>query len=284
MDSQTSEVTLLAGPVDAIAGAVATSQTLLFVTRTGALQTLWRLPPTGVGAIELRTEATVVAREPFVNDNTGIPRTWIRGEATGIRATFIDDAGVLKGDVILPTGGPVIGLSGADNDSHGHATWSIDQGAGAAACAQADIYFPDGVAPVLGSGGATAADCFAPRIDSGPPGTDSIATVFRSSAGTVEMAYFGSTVGASKRLSERGRAPRIRFDGTWFWVAWIDESGSGEVLRVAKIAQDLTFDAVDLPGWTVAGDEAFELVKKLNGNVGLVLLGADTLSILHTCP
>jgi len=282
------EVTFSQGPVDEIGGVLRTSITLLYVTRRGAMQSLWRLNGTGPGSfsdsIELRSETTVMAREPFINEtNTGLSRTWIRGESGGIRATYVDDAGVLKSDTVLPTSNPVIGLSGANNDSHGHAAWSMDVGGGAD-CAQSDIDFPNGVAPVSGGGGPTASDCFAPRIDSGPPGTDSIATVFRAGAGTVEMAYFGSTVGTSKRLSEKGRAPKIKFDGTWFWVAWIDESGSADVLRLAKLAQDLTFDVVDIPGWTPAGDEAFELVKTTNGTVQLAVLGADTVSFLRTCP
>lgn len=276
------EFTAVPGPVDGIAGIEKTSVGTLFVTYAGATQTLWLL--SGTTAVSLRTESTVAGTEPFMNDATGIPRTWMRGEAGGLRATFVDDAGVLKTDATFPTIAPVTALSAAPINNHGHVTWSEDRGGGVSVCSQADIDFPNGTAPVFGASGTTATDCFDPRIDSGPAPTDSIATVYRTSVGAVEIRYLGATVDSSQRLSDAGRAPKIRFDGTTFWVAWIDQLSLGGGLRVAKVAQDLTFSTVDLSGWNPVGDGAFELVRANDGRVYLGLLSADSVSLLRTCP
>jgi len=278
-------IELVPSPVDQIAGLVSTGMTTLFVTQTGTMQTLWKLNATNDGAVALKTEASMAGRDPFMNDyNTGIPRTWMRGEAGGLRATFVDDQGVLKSDVVFPTSFPVTALSSADNFGHGHMTWSEDRGGGLSHCEQADIDFPNGVAPVFGGSATAADDCYDPRMDSGPNGTDSIVTVFRSAARTVEMTYRGGSVNTTTRLSEKGRAAKVRYDGTWIWAAWIDEAPNGDVLRVAKVAQDLTFEAVDVPGWMPAGDESFELVRTSDSRVHVVLLGSDTLSFVRTCP
>jgi hypothetical protein len=270
----------LDGAIDGVAGLVTTPMTTLFVTHAGTMQTLWKL--SGATATELRTEATVAGREPFMNDATGIPRTWIRGEAAGLRASYVDDSGVLKPDIVFPTSGPVIALSAADNDDHGHVTWSLG---GPGSCEQSDIDFPNGTNPVFGSSGGVGADCVLPRIASGPGPTDSIATVWRStSTGSIEMRFRGGTVDDNTQLSTRGRAPKIRFDGIDFWVAWIDEPPTGDVLRVARVAQDLTFTAVDLAGWNPVGNEAFELVRTSDGEIRLALLSANSLSFLRACP
>lgn len=277
------EQVVIGGPIDGIGGIERTSAGTLVVTYTGALQTLWLWD--GTTASSLYTESTVAGRgEPFANDETGVPRAWLRGEAGGVRASFVSDSGTKGSDVVFPTSAPVTALSAAVTTQHGHAAWSEDRGGGTSVCLQADIDFPNGIAPTQGSTGMSAPDCFDPRIDSGPGPTDSIATVYRTGTGEVWMRYLGGVPDATQRLSSAGRAPKIRFDQTWFWVAWIDLSGGAEVLRVAKVAQDLTFTTVDLPGWYPASDEAFELVRQTDGRIYLGLISNDSISLLQTCP
>jgi hypothetical protein len=111
---------------------------------------------------------------------------------------------------------------------------------------------------------------------------DAIMTVWETSFGVVEMRYHGGVVDVSAQLSPRGRAPKVRFDGTRFWVAWVDQPTTGDVLRIAAIQEDATFEAVDLPGFAVVGDEAFEFVRSTT-NVDLALLDQRSLTFLRTC-
>jgi hypothetical protein len=269
------------GPVDGIAGVVSLSATTLVTTVTGGSQTLWSSPGLGAGT-EIHTETSVAARASIVGDATKIPRAWVRGGPTGMIASYVRLDATLGADAPLPTPNPVISIAGADNSDHGHVTWTERIGA-SAQCFQADLDFVLPTLPTLAGGDIVSDDCLDARIDSGPPAMDAILTAWRTTPRTIEVRYHGGVVNVARNLSVRGRAPRPRFDGTRFWVAWIDEPSQGDRLRIATVEEDLTMNAVDVSGWEPVSDRAFELVRGADG-VYLFLLGTDTLSILKTCP
>jgi hypothetical protein len=124
-------------------------------------------------------------------------------------------------------------------------------------------------------------DCYNPRTASGPPAADSMIVVWQTKNHTVEARYVGAGGLDLKRdMSFHGRAPKVRFDGTEFWIACIDDLDGA--IHLALFDQSANVTEVALPGWTPVGDEAFQLVRR-GATVNLVILGTDTLSFLLTC-
>ena len=272
---------LVPGPVEDLAAIRTNPSGTLFTTATAGTQMLWSSSSLASATV-IRTEPSLVGRASVVTDATGVPRLWVRGTATGIAATYLNSSGALGVQALIPTGTPVVALAAADNSNHAHMTWREDLAAGISRCTQADLLFTVPAA-MLGASAQVSDDCFEPRIDSGPAVMDSILTTWRTSAHAVQMRYHGGSVDVSGILSMHGRAPRPRFDGTQFWVAWIDEPPAGDRLRIALVDEALGGSAVDVPGWVPASDAAYELVRGADA-VYLFILGADTLSILKTCP
>ena len=83
-----------------------------------------------------------------------------------------------------------------------------------------------------------------------------------------------------RMVSPSGRAPKVAFDGTQFWIAWIDNP-AGE-LGIAAVDLDGNLVASAPPGRTAAGDEAFQLVRS-GSSVFLAVLGADGLDFVRLC-
>lgn len=270
---------LAIGPIDGIAGVVEDVDSLTFVVSTPTGHELWhgQTPST---ITRVRTETRIVAREPLLADAAFPQRAWVRGDATGLLFSFVSSSGSVGPNQPFLTNNPVTAIAGANNDNHTHLTWTEAIGIGGSQCVQADLdLLPP--APIIGGTASIANDCLEPRIDSGPGSADAIFTAYRTSTRTIGTRYRGSVADATGMLSMSGRAPKVRFDGTQFWVAWIEE-GLVETLRIASVNEDLVFTATDLPGWTVVGDEAFEIVRA--GPVTyLVLLSTDSLSFLRTC-
>jgi hypothetical protein len=264
------------GPVNGVAGLFRTQTTTLFATPTANGNLLWSSPSPDTASM-FGGDARTVARDPIVTDSTGSLRAWVRGDASGLVTSYLDVDGNPGTDRIIQRSA-VKAIAAADNSDHTHLSWVEDFG-GAQACFQADLDLVPG-APDLGSGDMIATDCQNLRIDSGPGPADAILTVWETSLGVIGIRYLGATVDLGIEISQSGRAPKVRFDGTRFWVVWIEEPAN--VLRIAAVEQDLSFELVDLPGFVVSGDEAFELVRT-GTTVHLAVLGPSTLTLLRTC-
>jgi hypothetical protein len=73
----------------------------------------------------------------------------------------------------------------------------------------------------------------------------------------------------------------VKFDGTEFWIAWIDE-GTTDVLHLASFDLQGNVHDVALPDWHPVGDQAFQLVRR-GATVYLVVLSTTTVNFLLTC-
>jgi hypothetical protein len=205
----------------------------------------------------------------------------VRGTASAIVGAYIHDDGSLDKDGSIPTSGPVTSMSMEDGPDHSHVTWTEDLGAGKSRCLASDIRYMMPSPPTPNGGQQLSDDCHDVRTSSGPSFADSMIVVWQTAAHLVEARYLASTGDIMRDMSLHGRKPKVRFDGTEFWIAWIDEA-AGDQLHLATF--DLSGNVKDaaLPGWRATGDEGFQLVRR-GASVYLVILSADTLSFLRTC-
>jgi hypothetical protein len=265
-----------------VAGLVETQSNVLVVTTNALGQDLWSLAQDLTAAKHLRTDLGLASRAPFASDLQLAPRVWVRGTPTAVVASYIHDTGVVDADGTFATQGPVTSMSAEDGPDHSHIAWTEDLGGGRSRCLASDIRYamptpptPTGTPQVLSS------DCFDVRAESGPPAADSMIVVWQTKAHLIEARYLASTGDIMHDMSLHGRAPKVRFDGTEFWISWIEE-GSRDELHLASFDLAGNVKEVALPGWTPVGDEAFELVRR-GATVYLVVLSTDTLNFLLTC-
>jgi hypothetical protein len=173
-------------------------------------------------------------------------------------------------------------MSMEDGPDHSHITWTEDLGGGKSRCFASDIRYmmPNPPTPT-GSPQALSDDCQDVRTSSGPNFADSMIVVWQTAGHIVEARYLASTGDIMRDMSLHGRKPKVRFDGTEFWIAWIDEA-AGDQLHLATFDLSGNVKDVGLPGWQVVGDEGFQLVRR-GASVYLVVLSGDTLNFLRTC-
>ncbi|HET7500962.1 MAG TPA: hypothetical protein VFK02_08170 [Kofleriaceae bacterium] len=264
-----------------VAGLIDTGVKVLAVTTVaGGGQAVWSLATDLGSPVKLREEPSLASREPFASDVAQKPRIWLRGTPSTLVGAFISDDGILDVDGSMPTGGPVTSISMEDGPDHSHVTWTEDLGGGLSRCFASDVRY--GTSPPLPSGGPMVSDdCHDVRTASGPSFADSMIVVWETAGHLVEARYLASTGDIMRDMSLHGRKPKVRFDGTEFWIAWIDEA-AGDQLHLASFDLSGNVKDVGLPGWTPVGDEAFELVQR-GSTVYLVILSRDTLSFLRTC-
>ncbi len=268
------ESVLQTGPVDAIPGIAVAGSATLFVTVHGTQQRLWHVD--GPTLTMVGEETSVAASNGLPTDSTRAQFVWLRASGSDLLTSFVSPTGAVGSTRAIARSAPVTRVAGADNADHVHAMWTEGT-----ECRQGDLdLIPP--APSLGGNGMIGTDCNEPRIDSGPANGDSILTVWRSSASTIEAWHQGAVGDMGTRLSALGHSPRIRFDGTRFWVVWVDTQ-AGNVVRIAALEQDLTFATVDLVGWPLPSNEGFEVVK-LDATVYLAMLVDEALWLLETCP
>jgi hypothetical protein len=182
-------------------------------------------------------EGSFAGREPFASDQAQTPRIWVRGTKTAVVGAYIHDDGSLDADGTLPTSGPVTSMSMKDGPDHSHITWTEDLGGGKSRCFASDIRY-----------------------------IDSMIVVWQTAGHIVEARYLASTGDIMRDMSLHGRKPKVRFDGTEFWIAWVDE-GAGDQLHLASFDLSGNVKDVALPGWQPVGDEAFQLVAARRGGL-----------------
>lgn len=276
--------TIIDGPVAGVAGLVDTGTAVLVAaTMPGPGVAVWSLGADLAAPKKLRDEPSLPAREPFASNTSHTPRIWVRAMGTNLVGAAIRDDGAMGADNRYIGAGKISAISLDDGPDHSHLTWSEDLGAGGSRCFASDIDYQGPAANVPPSGiGALVDDCAAVRTASGPPAADSMIVVSQTAGHQIEARYLASTGNVTRTMSFHGRAPKVRFDGALFWIAWIDE-GPRDELHLASF--DLTGKVNDAaaPGWVPVGDEAFQLVRR-GTTVSLVVLGRDALSYLLTCP
>lgn len=263
-----------------LAGLELRAERLWMVTATQSVQTLWSVALDLSAATEVLREDTVAGADPIGVGLTGstLP-IWSRGvpASSQLRLSYLTSAGEVAASSIYATDGVVTALSSTDYVDHVHLAWREASGR----CVGADVNFL--TVPTVMGATVISNDCEELRIVSGPPPHDPLVTAWSSAAGSVQIQYPGGdqpppggsafhvTVGS-------GRAPKIAFDGEVYWMAWLE----GDVVQVARVDAKGRIMTNSLPGFSVVGDGAFELVNR-GVRVELVMLSKTSLTFLMLC-
>jgi hypothetical protein len=136
------------------------------------------------------------------------------------------------------------------------------------------------IAPMIPGSLGIASGCSQIRNATGPLPADGMMVVWVDINGAVQTFYAVSTGNLKATIGIHGSAPKLGYDGTRFWIAWLD--GNGELRLTSFEVATGVLVQYELPGWQPRGPEAFELVTRGN-ETALVLLSTDSLDFLTIC-
>jgi hypothetical protein len=262
-----------------LGGIADVGQKLVLSSATGNTETLRIL------GRDLRTASTqstltqhVMGHDTYPSDSTQKPRAFVTAVVNQIVVSNVAEDGLVNPAFsVFDASGSITDLVCTDGPNHAHCAWA--EGTSPAKCTIADVNF-NAPAPMVGGTIRWAEECRELRNVSGPDSADSMIVVWSTPARTVEAHYAVSTGDKLGRIAQLGSAPKVRFDGSRFWIAWLDGQGQ---LRLSSFDLNGTIVPYSLAGWTPLGPEAFELVHR-GGTTGVVLLSAGELDFLTICP
>jgi hypothetical protein len=219
------------------------------------------------------------ARRPFVTNRRVTQRAYLSAFDADLSVGFMDENGNVGASKSFPVGGTIIDVAGDNGVTDAAAVWVMRSSGGGLQCAMGSIRVDTAATLGLASSQLVSRDCAYARIATGF-GDDMRLVVSTTAGGAVEARLFDAGGDVLRTISSSGRAPKVVFDGTRFWTAWIDNS-TGE-LRIATVDVAGTVFGSAQPGPEVAGDEAFDLVRA-GSTVYLVVLSSDALDFVTLC-
>lgn len=164
---------------------------------------------------------------------------------------------------------------------HGHCAWTEQASSNPSPhCRVADISFDMPTIPQASTNGEISDDCHDIRAVSGLPEDDALMTVWRTGDGKIRANYFNDRF-IEATVADRGSAPRVTFDDTRFWIAWLDDTGTLGIRAFDRL--DGTGAAYAMPDWQPRGAEAFEFVHR-GPETLLAVLREGELDLLTLCP
>lgn len=227
------------------------------------------------------TYAGTPARNPFLSNPAGSVRAYISAHNKTLIASSQDtEYGYAGGGSLFDMPAPVTQLAGDNGNDDSVMVWIEDMGGGATRCSAGNLAYGTGGATSLRSTRVVSNDCRNPRIAAGPTNDISL-VVLTTASGAVEARLRRGGADIVNVLSTSGRAPRVRFDGTRFWIAWRDTGAAN--LRIATVDPIGTLIRWSTSGPAVAGDNAFDLVRTSTLTVALVALTPNSLDFVTLC-
>jgi hypothetical protein len=223
------------------------------------------------------------ARQPFLSNPTGTQRAYLWSFNNTLIASHMDEMGFASHGSMFDRTGTITQLAGdngvQDSVRDSAVVWIEDLGGGTSRCTAGNIGYDTPTLPSLRKTRVVSNDCRRARIAAGP--TDDIQlTVISTGSGAVQAVLRRSGGDIVRVLSTSGRAAKVRFDGSRFWVVWRDTGVNN--LRIASIDPIGTV-ATYAPGPAVAGDEAFDLVRASGTTTALVALTPNSLDVVTLC-
>jgi hypothetical protein len=220
------------------------------------------------------------AKKPFLSNPAGTQRAYIWSFRNTLIASHQDETGYASHGSFFDRTGTITQLAG-DNGTHDSAVvWIEDLGNGTLRCSAGNIGFDVPTLPSLRSTRVVSNDCRYARIAAGP--TDDIQLVVHTTAsGSIRAVLRRGGADIVNVLTTSGRAPKVQFDGTRFWLAWRDTGVAA--LRIASIDPIGTLVRWSTTGPSVAGDEAFDLVRTGTATTALVALTPNSLDFVTLC-
>jgi hypothetical protein len=276
---------VLPGVTDlAIGGAADAGQRLVLASSNGHDETLWQVERDLSNATPQTTlPGRLLTRNPFPTDQNK-DRAFVTAQDDKIQVSVVKRDGTVNvgGASQFAADGPISALACADGPSHSHCVWADQPAGGAAECVITDVNYMGLSAPTIGGHFSITPGCSEIRNNTGPLQADGMMVVWTDINGAVQAHYAVGSGDLTATIGIRGSAPKVEYDGTRFWIAWLD--GTGELrLTSFEVGTGLVVQ-YELPGWQPAGPEAFELVTSGSGNEStLVLLSSASLDLLTIC-
>jgi hypothetical protein len=210
-------------------------------------------------------------------------RAFVTARDDKIEISLVNSDGTvnLVGASQFAANGPISELACADGPNHSHCVWADQPVNDTAECVITDVNYMGSIAPVIGGHFSIGPGCSQIRNSTGPLAADGMMVVWIDINGAVQAHYAVSSGDLDATVGIRGSAPRIGYDGTRFWIAWLD--GGGELQLTSFEVATGVLVQYPLPGWQPTGPAAFELVSRGN-ETALVLLSPAGLEVLTICP
>jgi hypothetical protein len=227
------------------------------------------------------TYASRPARSPFLLSPTNGARGYLEafGRTLGV-GTMDSSLGLIGGASFFDMTGVITQLAGDNGPRDSAAVWVEDLGGGVSRCSAGNIGFDNPFLPSLRATRVVSSDCRHARIAAGPI-DDIQLVVLTTASGAVQAHLRRGGADIVNVLSTSGRAPKVRFDGTRFWIAWRNTGSSH--LHIASIDPIGTLVRWSTSGPAVAGDEAFDLVRTSTTTTVLVAITPNALDFVTLC-
>lgn len=267
----------------ALGGAADAGQKLVLASSNGKDETLWVVERDLSKATPQSTlPGRVLGRGPYPSDAGLKDRAFVTAQSDKIQISLVNSDGTanLGGASQFAANGPISELACNDGPSHSHCAWVDKSSAGAAECMICDVFYMGSIAPTVTSSLLIATGCSQIRNATGPLPADGMMVVWVDLNGAVQAHYAVSTGDVTATIGTPGSAPKLGYDGTRFWIAWLD--GKGELRLTSFEVATGKLVQYELPGWQPNGPEAFELVSRGN-ETALVLLSPAGLDLLTIC-
>jgi hypothetical protein len=266
----------------ALPGLEAAATRVWMVVSSGSLQSLYSMEPDLTASTLRLAEPSVAGFSPIGAsvEPASVSPVWVRASVNEptLRMAYLPSTGAIGTDSTFATNALVTSLSVADYKDHVHLGWREASGT----CLGVDVRHaarPE----IVGAPTVLSNDCASLRVVSGPAPYDPLVSTWVTGAGVVQVSYVGAGVPTGGTYFQgalaRGRAPKITFDGTGYWVAWADLVG----LRFARVEKNGVAAApAEIPGVTQVSDEGFELVRRGTAT-DLVILEKASVTFLTLC-
>jgi hypothetical protein len=267
----------------ALGGAADAGQKLVLASSDGKDETLWVVERDLSKATPQSTLAgRLLAHAPYPSDAGLKDRAFVTAHNDKIEISAVNPDGTanLGGSSQFAANGPISELACNDGPNHSHCAWVDQPPTGAAECVICDVYYMGSIAPMITGSLLIANGCSQLRNATGPLPADGMMVVWTDINGAVQAHYAVSTGDVKATIGIPGSAPKLGYDGTRFWIAWLD--GRGELRLTSFEVATGKLVQYELPGWQPSGPGAFELVTRGN-ETALVLLSPDGLDLLTIC-
>jgi hypothetical protein len=267
----------------ALGGAADAGQKLMLAGSNGHDETLWVVErDLSKATAQTTLSGRLLARDPYPSDMDQKDRAFVTARNATIEVSLVSSDGTANvgGASQFTADGPISELACADGPSHSHCVWADQPAGGAAECIITDVNYMGSIAPVVGGHFSIVPGCSQIRNTTGPLRADGMMVVWTDINGAVQAHYAVSSGDLTATIGIRGAAPKVGYDGTRFWIAWLD--GGGELRLTSFEVATGVLVQYELPGWQPAGPEAFELVTRGN-ETALVLLSSASLDLLTIC-
>jgi hypothetical protein len=219
------------------------------------------------------------ARKPFLHNPTGTRRAYIWSFQKTLIASNQDETGYASHGSFFDMPNTIVELSGDNGLGDSAVVW-VEDVAGVRRCSAGNIGFDTPGLPSLRGQQVVSSDCRGPRIATGPT-NDVKAVVHTTASGAVQVHLLRSGSNTVRTLSTSGRGAKVQFAGSRFWIVWRDTGVAA--LRIAVMDSVGNVTNVATPGPSVAGDNAFDLVRTSTSTGLLVAITPNALDFYSLC-